>query len=193
MEWMRISHRGNPVVTKKHPSWLAFWGPPLALERRKINAVLSTISIKNIYFHLCKSLNAEGKEYVVDMNLPNTAPVLQPIPGPLPEWLDPVGAAEFGLYTMRELFSAESGIPTASAWSLGLEEALGLGHTTKHPPAPNPFILLHICWEPGRKDGDFGMAAKGKGIPGSQEGECDLCWCCASSFLSTYLQFPSIQ
>lgn len=104
-----------------------------------------------------------------------------------------LGAAEFGLYIMGELCSAESGTPTASAWSLGLEGALRLGHTTKYPPAPNPFILLCICWEPERKDGDFGVAAKGKGIPGSQKGGCDLCWCCTSSFLSTYLQLPGIQ
>lgn len=99
---------------------------------------------KNVYFYVCKNLNTEGKEYVADMNLPNHTLVLKSIPGSLPEWLDPVGAAEFGLHIMGELSSAESGTPAVSAWSLGLEGALGLGHTTKYPPAPNPFILLYI-------------------------------------------------
>lgn len=191
MEWQRIST--GEVQWLQTSILLAFLGPPLALEGRETNAGLSALSIKNIYI----SKNIKVWTQKVRNMLLKWAFQAHPW-AEIHPWISAWVAGPCGGSWIRAVRHGRAlfcwkGTSAASAWSLGLEGALGLGHTTKYPPAPNPFILLCICWEPERKDGDFGMAAKRKGIPHSQKGGCDLCWCCASSFLSTYLQLPGIQ
>lgn len=158
---------GSPVVTKEHPSWPAFLGWPLALEGRKINTGLTALSTKNIYISMYTNVCPQKARNMLLVWTLQTHPLCwnPSLDLRLSGWTTSlvssiVGAAGFRLYIMGELCSADSGTSAASAWSLGLEGALGLGHTTKYPPAPNAFILVCIHWELGRKDGDFAVAAK---------------------------------
>lgn len=110
-------HRGSPVVTIIHPA--CFHGSTTCLGRKENKCwPLSPVNQKYTHFHAYKSLNTEGKEYVAEMSVPSTPPELKSIPGSLPERLDPVGAAEFGLYVMGELCSAERGLlqPQPGLW-----------------------------------------------------------------------------